>query len=63
MTTPTTDPRRWLNGELPRATARTLRDATAILASVPKEQRNRLTTQQKLKLQTKCEEGLLEPIF
>ena len=43
--------------------ARTLRDTTAILANVPKEQRNALTTQQNLKLRTKCEEGLPEPHF
>ena len=63
MTTVTTDPARWLNGESPRSTARTNRDATSILTSVPKEQRSALTTQQKLKLQAKCEEGLLEPHF
>ena len=62
-TTLTTNPWRWLNGELPRVTGRTLRDATSILTSVPKEQRGMLTTQQRLKLQSKCKEGLQEPHF
>ena len=63
MTTPTTDPRRWLNGEMPRATHRNQREATAMLTSITKENKGIINAQQKLKLQTKCKEGLPEPHF
>lgn len=63
MTTPSTDPARWLNGVAPRATPRNQRETTAMLTSIRKEDRHLLTSQQKLKLQTKCEEGLPKPHF
>ena len=63
MTTPTNDPKQWLNGVLPRTTPRNQRETTLMLTSIWKEDRNLLTTQQKLKLQMKCKEGLPEPHF
>ena len=63
MTTPSTDPARWLNGVALTATPRNQRETTAILTSVPKEQHAVLTTQQRIKLQVKCEEPLEEPQF
>ena len=63
MATPSMTPERWLNGINPRLTPRTQRAATALMTNVPKERRNTLTMQQKLKLKMHCEEGLPEPHF
>lgn len=63
MTTPSTDPARWLNGVRPRPIARNQRETASLLTSVPKEQRTALNPQQKIKLKAKCEEPLEEPHF
>ena len=60
MVTPSTDPDCWSNGVRPRPTARNQQETTALLTSVPEEQRAELTAQQKIKLKAKCKEPLEE---
>ena len=63
MATLLATPEQWLNGINPRAVPRTQRDATAFMTSVPKEKRETLTMQHKLKLKIHCKEALPEPHF